>query len=97
MTPILIIFSKENMFSQIKLLGNAIVTVDLSESSVCKRCRRAIWWAVTKNAKKMPICKDNDGNFISHFTDCPGATEFRKDARLDEAQRQGGRELWKQE
>ena len=82
------------MFSQIKLLGNATVTVDLSEFSSCKRCRRVIWWAATKNAQKMPICKDKDGNFISHFTDCPGTKEFRKDKRLDDAQRQGGRDLW---
>jgi len=81
------------MFEQIKLLGNAVVTVDLSNASVCKRCRRVIWWAATKNAKKMPVCKDKNGNFISHFTDCPGAKEFRKDDRLDEAQRQKGRGL----
>jgi len=82
------------MFERIKLLGNAIVTVDLSKKSVCKRCRRTIWWAVTKNAQKMPICKDINGNFISHFADCPSAKEFRKDDHLDDAQRQGERELW---
>ena len=82
------------MFEQIKLLGNAVVTVDLSESSTCKRCRRIIWWAVTKNAKKMPICKDTDGNFISHFTDCPGVKGFRKDDRPDKTERQKELELW---
>ena len=84
----------ETMYEQIKLLGGAVVTADLSGSSNCKRCRRTIWWAITKNAKKMPICKNDKGEFISHFADCPGAKEFRKDDNLDGIDRQKERDLW---
>ena len=82
------------MYKQIKLLGGAVVTADLSESSNCKRCRRAIVWAVTKNAKKTPICKNENGEFISHFQDCPGAKEFKKSDSTDEIERQKERDLF---
>lgn len=65
-------------FQKIKLNGGAIVTVNLSEPAKCRECKVEIFWAVTQNLKNMPICRDVSGQWISHFTNCPGAKKFSK-------------------
>ena len=83
------------MFEKIKLVNGFSVTADLSQLASCRSCGKSILWAVTKNAKKMPICKDDNGNWISHFADCPSASKFRKpEDRLSEFDRQRERETW---
>jgi len=87
-------------YENITLVGGARVTVDLSEPSKCKKCKKEIFWATTKNAKSMPITKDLSNNWISHFADCPYAKDFKKTIKagagdkLDEVNRQKERELW---
>lgn len=64
---------------QIKLLGGAVVWVDLViDRGRCKACRQTIFWSTTLKAKKMPICQDDKGNWVSHFSNCTKADFFRK-------------------
>lgn len=84
-------------FVELTLKGGAVVVVNLAEPSKCKKCKKEIWWATTKNVRSMPITKDKDGAWISHFVDCPGSKDFRKSRpgegdSLDEAQRQAERD-----
>lgn len=84
-------------FVELTLKGGAVVVVNLAEPSKCKRCKKEIWWATTKNVRSMPITKDKDGAWISHFVDCPGSKDFRNSSpgagdSLDEAQRQAERD-----
>ena len=61
------------------LKGGVKVWVDFElDHGKCRGCHKKIWWASTENGKKMPICQDKDGAYISHFTDCPKAKFFRK-------------------
>ena len=61
------------------LKGGAKVWVDFEiDHSRCKACRKVIYWASTCNAKKMPICQELDGSWVSHFSNCPKAHLFRK-------------------
>jgi hypothetical protein len=63
----------------ITLLGGAKVWVDLEiDRGRCKACRQTIYWSTTMTAKKMPICQDEKGNWVSHFANCPKADFFRK-------------------
>lgn len=41
----------------------------------CKRCNKEIVFIRTKLGNFMPVCLD----LKSHFIDCPGAKQFRKD------------------
>jgi len=59
-------------------LKNGVEVQSLSYTSICKACGAEMHWAETKAGKKMPIVKDKDGDWISHFVDCPGASRFRK-------------------
>lgn len=62
------------------LKGGAKVYVNFQiDKGRCRGCYKTIWWASTENGKKMPICQDKDGAWISHFTDCPKAQFYRKD------------------
>jgi hypothetical protein len=61
------------------LKGGAKIWVDLTlDRGRCKGCRKQIYWASTENGKKMPICKDDNGIWISHFYNCPKSDSFRK-------------------
>ena len=61
------------------LLGGAKVYVDFEiDRGRCKACRKVIFWSSTENSKKMPICQDKNGKWISHFYDCSKASLFRK-------------------
>ena len=62
----------------VKLKGNIEVFLDDKKRGICRRCGAEIDWAVTKRNKWMPIVKDKDGNWVSHFVDCPQAIQFRK-------------------
>jgi len=79
-------------YQKIRLIGNAIVTFDDSQTSKCRRCGKTIWWGVTKNAKAMPICKDVNGAWISHFTDCVSLKKH--DDLLDDLTTQKKRDGW---
>jgi len=65
---------------------NPTITVRLKDefktSSKCRSCGATIYRALTTKGKKIPISKKIEGNgdtyWIAHFTDCPGATNFRK-------------------
>ena len=48
------------------------------KNGFCKSCKTAFSWGVTKNNKWMPVVKDENGKFVSHFSNCPGAGEYRK-------------------
>ena len=64
---------------QIQIKGGAKVYVDFQiDHSRCRACRKVIYWATTENAKKMPICQNEKGEWISHFYDCPKSHLFRK-------------------
>jgi len=61
------------------LLGGAEVWIDLElDKGRCKACHKTIYWASTSNGKKMPICQDLNGKWISHFADCPKSEKFRR-------------------
>lgn len=66
--------------SIIILKGGARVWVDFSlDKGRCRGCYKKIYWASTENGKKMPIIQNEQGEWQSHFTDCPKAKFFRKD------------------
>lgn len=44
----------------------------------CFKCKETIFWGTTKKWKKIPICKDEYNEWITHFDNCPYADEFRK-------------------
>lgn len=65
-------------YQKIKLLGGAVVDVDLDTNRVkCKKCGKMIKFAITKNGKFMPIIQTENG-WQSHFSDCEFADNFRK-------------------
>lgn len=83
------------MFEKLKIKGN--ITGDITVTvetplkwTKCKRCKKSIIWAVTKNAKKMPITQDNDGDWVCHFANCEYASSFKKKnfSDIDEIKRQ---------
>ncbi|HLN19152.1 MAG TPA: hypothetical protein VK255_03210 [Patescibacteria group bacterium] len=43
----------------------------------CQGCQARIFFAKTEGGKFMPISTDENGDFISHFADCPVANRFR--------------------
>jgi hypothetical protein len=67
---------------EIILKGGVIVKIPIKfEYDKCKGCKaNDIIWAMTiKNKRPMPIRWDEiQGEWISHFIDCPNASEFRK-------------------
>jgi hypothetical protein len=85
-------------YQNIRLLGGAIVTADLSEKAKCKFCHKDIVWAVTKNVKNMPIVQDQSGNWIAHMVDCIGWPANKKariaNDRLADHEMQKQRSLW---
>ena len=46
-------------------------------STPCTGCNKDIFFADTKNGKKMPISQLADGSWVSHFYDCPKAKDFK--------------------
>ena len=63
----------------VTLLGGAKVWVDLTiDRSRCRGCHKVIYWSSTENGRKMPICQDEKGEWISHFANCVKAKYFRK-------------------
>ena len=78
-------------YIKVTLKGGAEVTFDLDRKSICKRCKKDIWWACTKNAKQMPVRRDTDGGWISHMVDC---STKRPEDLLSNTQRQEERDRW---
>lgn len=46
--------------------------------SKCQGCGKEIYWAFTRNGKRMPISMLGNGEMVSHFFDCPKANKYRK-------------------
>ena len=70
-----------NKITEITLDTGVKVTIpDPFEYATCRGCKADdIIWALTSNGKNMPIRYDLDNKiWISHFSDCPKAKEFRK-------------------
>lgn len=88
-------------FETITLKGSAQVIVNFDDVGKCKKCKAPIVWAVSKEKKRyMPICKDIDGLWVSHFANCKYADKFRRKTTpgagdiLDELELQQKRERW---
>jgi hypothetical protein len=67
----------------IKLKGGAMVAIKAEDESKiaytpCYGCGKLIAFGLTVNGKNMPISKMGDGQWVSHFFDCPKAPRFRK-------------------
>lgn len=84
------------VYREITLKGGASVVVNFSSPARCKRCGERIFWAVTNKAKNIPICKDKDGSYISHFGRCkrPVVSAPGFGDRLDDLNRQSRRDGW---
>jgi hypothetical protein len=62
----------------VTLKGGAEAWIDSPEKkSSCKKCNAIIIWGVSRSNKWMPLVKDGE-EWVSHFSNCPGAKEFRK-------------------
>lgn len=61
----------------IKLIGGAVVTVDIDSRAKCRRCGKLIKFGATKNNKLIPIIEVRPDEYQAHFADCPYADEFR--------------------
>ena len=44
----------------------------------CRGCKAEIRFALTPRGKHLPISKDENGEWIAHFADCPNADQLRK-------------------
>jgi hypothetical protein len=65
----------------IKLIGGAMVTVDLDSRAKCRTCGASIKFGATKNNKLIPIIEVRPSEYQAHFTDCPGADAWRGNTR----------------
>lgn len=65
--------------AEIITLKNGItVELDVKDKGECRGCGEEIYWAITRRGKKMPICQLDDGSWVSHFSNCTMANDFRK-------------------
>ena len=55
---------------------------EILPKSYCRGCGKEIFWVKTIGRKKMPISKTENGEYISHFADCPAANKFRKKKKM---------------
>lgn len=59
------------------------VEVEIPEQFEYSKCRGCgaddLIWATTKEGRYMPIRFDETKGWISHFSDCPKANNFRKE------------------
>jgi len=65
----------------IKLIGGAIVTVDLDSRAKCRSCGKPIKFGATKNNKLIPIIEIRSGEYQAHFADCIDANKWRGSTR----------------
>ena len=67
---------------QLKLkVGSISVEVPedfMQYATPCKGCGKRIYWAKTENGKSMPVSQLANGDYVSHFFDCPDAKKFKK-------------------
>ena len=59
-------FYRHNIVALYKAIG--------ADEGKCRHCGKRIWWVTTKSGKPSPSTVDG----LSHFADCPGASNFRK-------------------
>lgn len=55
-------------------VANMLRLITGSGGRPCKRCGRTIWMIAVSTGKQMPF----SDNGVSHFADCPNASEFRR-------------------
>jgi len=62
------------------ILSNGITVFldDNIQPTSCRSCNKIIWFARTAYNRHMPITKNENGEWISHFQDCPAAKYHRK-------------------
>ena len=64
------------------LEGGAKVYVDFeTDKAHCRACKMKIYFAYTMKGKRMPICKDEQGKWVSHFSNCTHPELFRRPAK----------------
>lgn len=73
----------QNKKYQIKIKiknGHLIVYSDTPnlQRSKCRKCGKTVYWVQTNFNKAIPVSKLNNGDLISHFTDCLYANKFRR-------------------
>lgn len=61
----------------VTLKGGAQVYVS-GFTSLCRGCKAKIAWADTREGRKMPVTIQADGTWVSHFSICPNANNFRR-------------------
>lgn len=66
------------MVSYSVILKGGAQVWNTESTSACRGCKAMIWWAETREGRKMPISIDKDGAWVSHFAICPAANSFRK-------------------
>jgi hypothetical protein len=69
---------KQEPTNRIRIKGGAIVDVNFNLKGNCKKCGREFFWAVTRHKTFMPVVQDENGEYMSHFADCPFSNAFRK-------------------
>lgn len=69
---------KQEPTNRIRIKGGAIVDVNFNFKGNCKKCGKEFFWAVTRKKTFMPIVQNEEGEYLSHFVDCPFANIFRK-------------------
>ena len=48
----------------------------------CKGCPATVFFTRFPNGGAIPLCQDENGNWINHFDNCPRADDFRKQKEL---------------
>lgn len=61
----------------ITLIGGSVVNIVSNTPQRCRACGAVMYWALTKNNKRAPIVKTENG-WVNHFSNCPEASRFKK-------------------
>ena len=62
----------DKIMEWITLEGGAEVFFN-DQHGKCKSCGVDFLWGITRNNKWIPVVQDENGKFLSHFANCPGA------------------------
>ena len=49
----------------------------LNKPTRCRRCNAVIYFTMFPNGGWIPVCQNEHGVWINHFSNCPYADEFR--------------------